>query len=63
MSSIRYKGTAADAITANREGRNISRTEYGRTCPGCGEMLPEHCRRDKVYCSGRCKKRGQRIAS
>jgi hypothetical protein len=59
VTSIRYKGTASDAIAANREGRTLARTEYGRTCPGCGDLLPEHCRRDKVYCSGRCKKRGR----
>lgn len=62
VTSIRYKGTASDAIAANREGRALSRTEYGRTCPGCGDLLPEHCRRDKVYCSGRCKKRGRAMS-
>jgi hypothetical protein len=57
VTSIRYKGSPADAIKANREARDLARTEYGRTCPGCGTMLPEHCRKDKVYCSGRCRKR------
>jgi hypothetical protein len=56
VTSIRYKGSASDAIKANREGRDLERLDYGRTCPGCGDLL-QGKRRQALYCSPRCKQR------
>jgi len=59
VSGLRYVGSARDAIHANREGRELQRLEYGKTCETCGEPLPSTRRSTKRFCSDRCRHRAR----